>query len=70
MPIFATSIDEVRYWEKTVSEAQTPHHIGENFMIAQRWNGFRFSYGILQEEKRDIPDCKVCFSRVVLQKEN
>ena len=70
MPIFATSIDEVQYWEKTVSETQTPRHIGENFMMAQRWNNFRFSYKILQEEKRDIPDCKVCFSKFLLQKEN
>ena len=36
LPIFATSIDEVRYWEKTVSEAQTPRHTGENLMMAQR----------------------------------
>ena len=70
MPVFATSIDEVQYWEKTVSETQTPRHIGENFMMAQRWNSFRFSYKILQEEKRDIPDCKVCFSKFLLQKEN
>ena len=36
LQIFATSIDEVRYWEKTVSEAQTPRHTGENLMMAQR----------------------------------
>ena len=40
MPIFATSIVEVPYWEKTVSEVQTPRHIGENFMMAQRRNSF------------------------------
>ena len=70
MPIFATSIDKVRYWEKTVSEAQTPRHAGENVMMVQRWNSFQFSCKTLQEEKRDIPDSKVCFSKFVLQKEN
>ena len=34
MPIFATSIDEIRYWGKTFSEAQMPRHIGENAMMA------------------------------------
>ena len=28
IPIFATSIEEIRYWEKTVSEAQIPRHTG------------------------------------------
>ena len=70
MPMFATSIDEVRCWEKTLSEAQTPRHIGENLMIAHRWDSFQFSYRISQEAKRDIRDCKVCFSKFVLQKEN
>ena len=46
IPIFATSIDKVWYWEKTVSEAQTQRHIGGNFMMAQRWNSFWFSYRI------------------------
>ena len=50
--IFATSNDEVLYWEKTVSEAQTLRHIGENLMIAQRWNSLQFSYRIPKEEKK------------------
>ena len=70
MPIFATSIDKMRYWEKTFSDAQTPRHAGENVMMVQRWNSFQFSCKTLQEEKRDIPDSKVCFSKFVLQKEN
>lgn len=68
--IFATSIDEVQYWGKTVSEAQTLRHIGENLMIAERWNSLQFSYRIPKEEKKDIPDCKICFSKFALQKEN
>ena len=70
MPIVATSIEEARYWEKTASEAQATRHTGENLMMTQRWNSFQFSFRIPQEEKRDIPDSKVCFSKFVLQKEN
>ena len=68
--IFATSIDEVQYWGKTVSEAQTLRHSGENLMIAERRNSLQFSYRIPKEEKKDIPDCKICFSKFALQKEN
>ena len=67
MPIFAISIEEIRYWEKTVSEAQI-HVILEVLMMEQWWNSFQFSCRIPKEEKRDIPDCKACFPKLVLQK--
>ena len=35
MSIFAISIGEVRYWEKTVYEVQAPRHIGKVFMMVR-----------------------------------
>ena len=70
MSIFAISIGEARYWEKTVYEVQAPRHIGKVFMMVRWWNGFRLSYRIPQEEKRNIPDCFVSLLKFLLEKEN
>ena len=64
MPIFPTTIGEVRCWEKTFSEAQTPCHIGGNFMMEQWWKSVRFSYRISQKEKKTFQIIKSAFQNL------
>ena len=67
MPILATSLDVVRYYISNVDEPQTERHVCENEMMESRWNVFRFTYQLKKEEKvENVPQCKVCFSKLVL----
>lgn len=67
MPIFATSIDKVRYWVNDEKEPQTDRHDLENNMMDARWNYFKFTNSISKDEKRNIPECTVCWAKFVLQ---
>ena len=66
MPIFATSVDEVRYWVNDLNEPLTDRHRLENTMMESRWNVIRFSYQIPRQDKIDVPKCATCFSKLVL----
>ena len=66
MPIFATSVSEVRYWENNVNEPVTPTHNDENAMMRCRWNCFRFTYQISEEDKVKVANCTACFAKFVL----
>ena len=68
MPIFATSVAEVRYWVRDINEPQTERHHLENRMMKPRWNPFKFSYQIAEEDKIQVPKCTTCFAKFVLKK--
>ena len=65
MPIFATSIEEVRYWINQRSEPQTERHHVENRMMEPRWKTFKFNHQIA-EEKVKVEKCTACFAKFVL----
>ena len=66
MPIFATSIGEVRYHVRNVDEPQTNTHLEENTMMESRWNVIRFKHRFHKSDKIDVPECCTCFSKLVL----
>ena len=57
MPIFAVSIDKVRYWVNDEKEPQTDRHVLENNMMDARWNYFKFSHNIPAENKAEATEC-------------
>ena len=62
MPVYATSINEARYWKKDVLQPQAQGHHDENYMIKRRWKSFN------PEKKKQIEDCTVCFAKFLLRK--
>ena len=67
IPIFATSLQEVRFFKRDPDEPQTSRHAIENEMMESRWNVFNLKYKFSKEEKIiDIPKCGSCFSKLVL----
>ena len=60
MPIFAKSIDKVRYWVNDEKEPQTGRNVLENNMMDVRWNYFKFSHSIPAENKVEVPECTKC----------
>ena len=67
MPIFATSIDKVRYWLNDEKELQTDWHVLENNVMDARWNYFKFSHSIPDENKVEVADCTTCWPKFILQ---
>ena len=67
IPILATSINDVTYWVKDVSEPQTKRHEDENDMMSERWKSFTVRDRINKEERKNPPACFTCFSKFVLQ---
>ena len=61
MPIFATSVDKVRYWVNNEKETKTDRHVFENNMMDARWNYFKFSHSIPAEIKVEVPECTTCW---------
>ena len=67
MPIFAKSIDKVRYRVNDEKEPQTGRHVLENNMMDARWNYFKFSHSIPAENKVEVPECTKCWAKFILQ---
>ena len=67
MPIFATSVDKVRYWVNNEKETKTDRHVFENNMMDARWNYFKFSHSIPAENKVEVPECTTCWVKFILK---
>ena len=69
VPIFATSKGPVLYYEGNPQNAvdHADKYTVENEMMNVRWNHYHLSYQIPKEEQiKDIPKCRRCFSKLVL----
>ena len=61
VPIFATSIDEIKKFNRAgeIMKAETE-------MMSVRWKVFRFEHVVPKQDQVELPPCPVCFSKLVL----
>ena len=72
VPIFCTSIDQIKYYQFREDEPRTARHVKEDGMMEERWikNPLHLKHVFTEDEKVEVDACAWCFCKFVLSSQS